>query len=120
MASLEPNQHGERRNFNGDCCPSMVTMQARWADHVVGADGVNHRTIAEQMKRNDEQHVAILESLAEFRSEVNEKIGSLQRRQWQVSGALAVVIGFLTWLGPGGLRQMLTTAVQVVSMGWNG
>ncbi len=120
MAALEPNQHGERRDFNGDCCPAMVAMQARWADHIVGADGVNHKTIADQMRINNEQHTEIIRSIAEFRDEISAKFDLIQKRQWYMSGALAALVGVLTWLGPNGLKQMFTTAAQLVSMGWNG
>ena len=129
---------GGRTTFNGDCCPSMVTMKAQWSSHVAGAEGITHRAISEQHIENKREHAEILVALngvkqeqaaveermmarfEEFKADINEQIRKLSRQQWYASGVVAGIVFLLMFLGPERIKNIFAVVEMVLTGGWNG
>jgi hypothetical protein len=91
-------------------------MQAEWDSHTRGADGVNHYAIQEYLELNTRQHLEMMEKI----EEIGDKVDTLSKRQWIMTGGITVIVGVLTFLGPEGLKGAVAVAVNLMSGGWNG
>lgn len=114
LVNGEPRQSGKL--FEADCCPGLVYLRASFSDHTAGAEGDNHKTINGRLDKLCQQQTEMMAAI----ERIEVQVDTLSRRQWYVTGAIAVIVGVLTWLGPSGLKGLFSIGLAALTGGWNG